>query len=367
VSHSVLKRFTTWFGPHDYNYSLIFAWIFIFLWAQARPFITTVESNRESVIFGIEASLVISSIVMIIVFYLYVCMRLRFQKIVSMRRYFLEIIGAAVLSTLLTHFYNATVIPWSGRPQYLGPNDRPIIIFIRVIFCFLFIAATHELQRNLKEKLREAEIRNKTLLDQYKVLIDADEEIRGQASRYLHDRVQSEIMLASTKLKRRVGEIGHGQDEQIAESIRQLEKIRSVDLKLVSQILTPNIKAEGIGGVIENLCKQYSSNFSYECKIAAEVENLDNEQLLGIFRIVEQAVINSITHGPAKTVSVNLTSEIQGEITIAIIDDGPGSDSAKTGTGTVIIDAWVSILKGRKEIKSNLGEGYKLIVTFPVK
>jgi signal transduction histidine kinase len=284
-----------------------------------------------------------------------------------MRRYFLEIVGAAVLSTLLTHLYNSTVIPWSGRPQYLGSNDRPIIIFIRVIFCFLFIAATHELQRNLKEKLQEAEARNQILLDQYKVLIDADEEIRGQASRYLHDRVQSEIMLASTKLKRRVGEIGHGQDEQITESIHQLEKIRSVDLKLVSQILTPNIEAEGIGGSIENLCRQYSSNFSYECEIEPAVETLDREQLLGIFRIVEQAVINSITHGPAQTVSIKITSEIDGEFSIAISDDGPGSDSTETGTGTVIIDAWVSILKGRKEVKSNLGKGYELLVTFPGK
>ncbi len=365
MSPSVIKKFTTWIGPHDYNYSLIFAWIFIFLWAQARPFITSAGNNRERLSFGVEVTFVITSIVFTIVAYLFICMKLRANKSPSLRRYFLEIVGAAALSTLLTYFYNATVIPWSGRPQYLGPNDKPIIIFIRVIFCFLFIAATHELQRNLKEKLREAEFRNQILLDQYKVLIDADEEIRGQASRYLHDRVQSEIMLASTKLKKRVGELGHGQDEQITESIHQLEKIRSVDLKLVSQILTPNIQAEGIGGAIENLCKQYSSNFSYECQVSAEVENLDSDQLLGIFRIVEQAVINSITHGPAQKVYIKITSGIDGGFTIAVTDDGPGSDSAKTGTGTVIIDAWVSILKGRKEVKSNLGEGYKLLVTFP--
>ena len=362
---SILKRFTSWIGPHDYNYSLIFAWIFIFLWAQARPFITSVESNRESVIFGFEVSIVISSIVMIIVFYLYLCMKLRNNKVASLRRYSLEIIGAATISTLLTKLYNATLVPWSGRPNYLGPNDRPIIIIVRVIFCFLFIAATHNLQRDLKTRLEEAQESNEILQNKYKVLIDFDEEIRGQASRYLHDRVQSEIMLASTKLKRRVGEIGHAQDEQIIESIHQLEKIRSVDLKLVSQILTPNIESEGIAGAIENLCRQYSSNLSYKCEIEPAVENLDRELLLGIFRIVEQGVINAITHGPAQKISIKIFSNLLNGFTLEVSDDGPGSDSEETGTGTVIIDAWVSILKGKKGINSKSGNGYTLLVSFP--
>lgn len=294
-------------------------------------------------------------------------MKFRKKSNVSMPSYALEIIGAAILSAILTNFYNATIIPWSGRPQYLGPDDKPIIVIIRVIFFFLFIAATHNLQRNLKKRLRDAEYRNEILLNKYKILIDSDEEIRGQASRYLHDRVQSEIMLASTKIKGRIDEIGFSQDEQLARYIHQIERIRSIDLKLVSQILTPNIEANGIAGAIENLCDQYQSNFSYKLEIDPDVEAIEKEQLLGIFRIVEQAVINSITHGPAENISIKIFSDLLNGFTLEVNDDGPGSNSQESGTGTVIIDAWVSILNGKKEIKTESGNGYALLVSFPGK
>lgn len=362
---SVLKRFITWIGPHDYNYSLIFAWIFIFMWAQARQFITTARSNWEKVLFALEISLVITSIVSIIILYLFICMRLRKKNFTTLRRYSLEIMGAALLSALLTNLYNSTIIPWSGRPQYLGPNDKPIIIIVRVIFSFIFVAATHNLQRNLKARLAEAENKNFTLQNRYKVLIDSDEEIRGQASRYLHDRVQSEIMLASSKLKGRISEIGFAQDEQLAQSIHNLERIRSIDLKLVSQILTPNIEADGIGGAIENLCGQYRSNFSYKLEIDSEVEAIERQQLLGLFRIVEQGVINAITHGPAENISIKILGDHLKGFTLEVSDDGPGSNSQESGTGTVIIDAWVSILNGKKELNSQIGKGYRLLVSFP--
>lgn len=363
---SRLKRFLSWLGPHDYNYSLIFAWIFIFLWAQARPFITTGGTNRDRLRFGLEVSLVVSSITLIIVLYLFACMKLRKKKAASLGRYTIEVIGASALSTFMAYIYNETIIPWTGRPKYLGPDDKPIIFIVRIIFCFLFIAATHQLQKSLKLRLQDAEATNQALLNEYKVLIEADEEIRGQASRYLHDRVQSEIMLASFQLKKRVDEIGFSSDEEIKKSISQLEKIRSVDLKLISQLLTPNIEADGLPGAIESLCEQYSSSMKFGFDFDSTSDQLSSEQSLGVFRIVEQALINAITHGPATKVVIKIRTNSSGGFIVEITDNGPGSESSIPGTGSVIIDAWVSILNGKKEISSNTGQGYTLLVSFPV-
>ena len=87
--------------------------------------------------------------------------------------------------------------------------------------------------------------------------------------------------------------------------------------------------------------------------------------MLGIFRIVEQAVINAITHGPAKKIVISVTRELLNAVVVEVSDDGPGSDSMEPGTGTVIIDAWVSILNGEKVVKTKVGSGYALQVTFP--
>lgn len=363
---SGLKRFLSWIGPHEYNYSLIFAWIFIFQWAQARPFVLTSGNNIQQIKFGLEVSLVVSSITFIIVLYLFICMKLRRNKAASIGRYCLEVIGASALSSVMAYVYNETIIPWTDRPKYLGPDDKPIIFIVRIIFCFLFIAATHQLQKSLKLRLQDAEANNQALLNEYKVLIESDEEIRGQASRYLHDRVQSEIMLASFQLKKRVDEIGFSSDEEISKAIHQFEKIRSVDLKLVSQLLTPNIEAEGLPGAIESLCEQYSSTIKFGFDFDSTLDQLSSEQSLGVFRIVEQALINAITHGPATKVVIKVRANSLGGFLVEISDNGPGADAVTPGIGSVIIDAWVSILNGKKEISSNPGQGYTLLVRFPV-
>lgn len=362
---SSFRKFLSWIGPHDYNYSLIFAWVFIFLWAQARPFVLTTGNNIEQIKFGLEVSLVVSSITLIIVLYLFTCMKLRKNKAASLRRYFLEVVGASALSSVAAYICNVTIIPWTNRPKYLGPDDKPIIFIVRIIFCFLFIAATHQLQKSLKLRLQDAEAANQALLNEYKVLIEADEEIRGQASRFLHDRVQSEIMLASFQLKKRTDEMGISSDSEINKAIHQLEKIRSVDLKVVSLLLAPNIEAEGLRGAIESLCEQYSSNIKFGFEFDSSLEELNSEQSLGVFRIVEQALINAITHGPANKVLIAFRPRSSGDFTVEITDNGPGAKNVTPGTGSVIIDAWVSILNGKKEISSNSGHGYTLSVSFP--
>ena len=51
---------------------------------------------------------------------------------------------------------------------------------------------------------------------------------------------------------------------------------------------------------------------------------------------------------------------------IIVSDDGPGAlvEQITSGLGTSIIDSWVGILNGSKEIDSAPGHGYQLHVTF---
>jgi signal transduction histidine kinase len=101
--------------------------------------------------------------------------------------------------------------------------------------------------------------------------------------------------------------------------------------------------------------------------IEIEAEKLEPKQLLGIFRIVEQALLNSLIHGPADKASVTVANTGAKDITLTVIDNGPGVglEETKFGVGSAVIDSWVSILKGRKEIISSPGNGYKLEVVFP--
>jgi nitrate/nitrite-specific signal transduction histidine kinase len=101
-------------------------------------------------------------------------------------------------------------------------------------------------------------------------------------------------------------------------------------------------------------------------KIDALTEKLESELLLGIFRIVEQAMLNALVHGPASRVQISVTTNSEGITEIIASDDGPGVavESLTAGVGMAIIDSWVGILHGSKEIDSAPGHGYQLRVTF---
>ena len=80
-------------------------------------------------------------------------------------------------------------------------------------------------------------------------------------------------------------------------------------------------------------------------------------------------------HGPkeaeesanARLVHGEATTDPEGTTTLVIADDGVGAslESITTGVGSAIIDSWVSILKGVKEIDTMPGHGFRIQITFP--
>ena len=118
---------------------------------------------------------------------------------------------------------------------------------------------------------------------------------------------------------------------------------------------------------LEILLEQYRANMEVSLRIDHLTELLDSEVSLGIFRIVEQAMLNALVHGPANRVQISVTTNAEGVTDIIVSDDGPGVtvEAATAGVGTTIIDSWVGILNGSKEIDSAPGHGYRLQVTFP--
>ena len=147
--------------------------------------------------------------------------------------------------------------------------------------------------------------------------------------------------------------------------IKELEQIRSIDVRKVSQLLTPNLAGEGLIGSCENLFSEYQPEVTFTLNIFQEIEKASEEIKLSLYRIIEQAVTNSIKHGPAHKVVISLARTSNGEVILEVSDDGPGVDTMKSGTGTIIIDAWISKLGAKKEIKTSPGNGYSLKVLIP--
>ena len=238
-------------------------------------------------------------------------------------------------------------------------------LITRFVFALIFVAITHNRLKVLNQKLDSVSALNDELKERYVLLIESDEEIRSQASLLLHDRIQAKLMLAGAKLTRIADVLSEEGRLGVQPVIKELEGIRAIDVREVSQLLSPNLAGEALLGSLENLCDEYHSEVNFTIDIDEEIEVLDDEIKLGIYRIIEQGVINAIKHGPAANVQISAKQGIDGLLVIEVRDDGPGSKVVRPGKGTVIIDSWVSKLGGIKEIESHPGSGFILRVLLP--
>jgi signal transduction histidine kinase len=360
------KRIKEFLGPYDLNVGLIYSAILTLSIFQLRPETYRYAYGYPRIHFFFSSLLII--LILSIPFLIFLLRSKRYWKRreKSLRAYLLEIALLTLVADLSSIFAAKYLVPILGVHDFLRIENFFFVYLTRTIFVFLFISFTHNREKNLKIQLALSEKLHKQLAERYVKLIEIDEEIRSQAARLLHDRIQSTLMLASSQL----GMIAQTPSTETSQGIREvqesLEHIRSIDLRNVSQLLTPNLESEGLIGSCENFVSNLRYGIKIDLRIDDELENIDSNLKLGIYRIIEQGINNSIKHGPAGLVSVKLHKMNQSKLILEIVDNGPAADQTNIGTGTIVIDAWVSSLNATKQIESIPGVGYTLRVTFPI-
>ena len=352
-------------GPYDYRAGFIYFTILIFNLSNLRSFTFDYEYGWERIRFFIIGLITYA----ILGLPLYVSLRLVQllwrSRSKSFGLYLLELLFGSLITLVSLRVGQVLLIPIFDIENFLISGIFLGELITRFFFAIVFVAITHNRLRTLGYKLETTTQLNDQLKARYSQLIDSDEEIRTHASQLLHDRIQSKLMLSGAKLTRVSEVLSEKGKLGVLPVIKELEQIRSIDVREVSQLLTPNLAGEGLIGSCENLCREYQPEITFNLEISQEVEALEEEMKLGLYRIIEQAVINSIKHGPAATVRISLERISPAKLELMVVDDGPGAKAVGSGTGTVVIDAWVSKLGGRKEIESRLGSGYTLRVRIP--
>jgi signal transduction histidine kinase len=354
-------------GPYRYNPALVVGMIFVLTGVRIRStiyFYPRGYPRIHSIILGLL-------VIAILLIPIYFCLRLsnRFweSRIKSLPYYLIEITISIFLWNLWEYLAARTLIPLLKMRDFLFTDNFIGTFIMRLVLGVFLVALTHSRSRDLEVELLETEEINKALTERYSALIKTDEEIRDHAAKLLHDRIQSELMLAAARLSKTSQGLSPEAAAEILPVIKVLEKIRGTDIRQVSQLLTPNLAGEGLIGACETLCENFNTAIEITLNISNRVEAIDENTKLGIYRIIEQGLTNSIKHGPAENVSISVQFKEPGLLEVVIADDGPGSATPSSGKGTQIIDAWVGILGGSKEIESEPNEGFTLRVTIPVR
>lgn len=214
--------------------------------------------------------------------------------------------------------------------------------------------------------------------DASRQLFQIIEEERTRVARDLHDGPAQ--CLASLVLQAEVLERLAGRDPaQLSGELvafkggvrRALEETR----RLIFELRPMTLDDLGLVPTLRRLVRDVSDANGLNCRlhIVGEERRLPGHYEAVVFRIVQEALINVVKHARAETVEVVLTLQ-PGRVAALVRDDGEGFDVAATearqgrtrSLGLISMRERADLEKGDLEVRSEIGRGTEVRVSFPV-
>lgn len=247
-------------------------------------------------------------------------------------------------------------------PEYWRDPASWVRIFaISVLLYFTVHITLGVSSLRLAEQASAAQAAKASLEIQRGKLISAQEEVRRQIADFLHDRLQSDLVLLGIQMQKSVEKLGE-QERAIAQAyIDEIERIRQFDVRNVSRQLVPELDGPSLRPALDDLFSRYRKAIKISLQLS-EQGNLKNSEKLAAYRIVEQALLNAAKHGSAGEVLVEIR-ELQDELRILVRNNGKPLEAGPVpGAGFAIIDEWVSQFGGDWTL-SSVGDQTELKVS----
>lgn len=202
--------------------------------------------------------------------------------------------------------------------------------------------------------------RSKELEEHQRALVDYEEKFLSTVNDHLHDTVQTRLFGIGIQLNQIRENLAHQDSEKIASIISEIEAIRKSDVRDFGTEFTPQISTFGL---VPTLAKLFEANSK---EILGRVQDDLKQPLtpqevaffgLGIYRITEQVLINSLIHGQATQITLRIYRS-KDKLKLQISNNGKALKKGQLvqGHGFAVIDGWVSKLNGTWSIanKDNL-------------
>lgn len=202
---------------------------------------------------------------------------------------------------------------------------------------------------NIQKRATELELHQESLLL-------AEEKFRASVSSHLHDNLQTRLVAVGIQLNQIRYSLDVENSSKILSVISEIETLRSSGVRDFSKSITPNIEQEGLEVCIERLFADYQNVISCALHNVFTLDldiNIRDRFGLGTYRIIEQALLNSLAHGGATKFDVSVLNS-NDKIKLRIVNNGSIFEAhrANQGHGFAVIDAWVNKFAGTWSISN---------------
>jgi len=209
-------------------------------------------------------------------------------------------------------------------------------------------------RRRVEEALRSAN----------RLLMTAREEERRHLARELHDSVGQGLVGLHLAIQAAIGAVRDSLDSDRASRLEAAsdkcgELIREVR-HICHGLYPPTLESLGLVAALRQLagyCRDAQVEAAVHCGKALSSARLPDSVEIALFRITQEAVSNSLRHGKARNIQLQL-DYVAGEALLRIVDDGVGFDSigaSSAGLGLSTMRERASAVGGELKMESHPG------------
>ncbi|MEP6885365.1 MAG: CHASE3 domain-containing protein [Gammaproteobacteria bacterium] len=235
------------------------------------------------------------------------------------------------------------------------------------------MAQTAELRDQKLQLEREAEERNRELVELSTHLQSVAEREKASLARELHDELGGLLVGARMDISWAEQHLA-AEDSDMQHRLQRVQQNLSlgVDLKrrIIEELRPTLLDNVGLFAALRWQLKETCGSAGLKCieSYPEEEPTLNSEAAIALFRIAQEAFTNILKHAAAKAVDIILSVDVTG-IVMQISDDGVGIPAGRlTATGSHGLASMrhrVRALGGRLDVRSPASGGTVLLVQLP--
>jgi len=261
----------------------------------------------------------------------------------------------------------ALISIWStlhGQEPFPYATMAQNILSLQILFCMVAVPLMFLCAVTADARRTEKSLRNMS-----SSLIDAQEQERYRIARELHDDLGQELALMTVKLNGLIERSGETLKPGLSDLNDQLSAISATTREISHGLYPRQLEYVGLATAVKKLCEEMrrGNHFAVQLTMGNVPRQLESPIALCLYRVVQEAFHNVMSHSQARKVQVELGAD-QRRILLRIIDDGVGFElnQSASGLGLASMRQRVSSVGGSIEIDSAPMAGTRVEVLVPL-
>lgn len=316
--------------------------------------ITTVSQPYEGVTFWAMGRAFPASFVMALAIYLvgliFRMLQLKFSKYQAVFYFTSPAVVAFVVLIIRQSLPATNLLPQAW--ELLG-NQAMFWVF-GYVFSFGFQQVIGIATARVESEAQRANKALRQLEQQHLLLLDAQEQVRKELARYLHDGLQSNLVVLGLQMQNAISNLPEETKAMGQSFLEEIERIRGVDVRGAIKQLSPDLEGLSLAGALRELIAKYlkSMKVSLDMDSASSSPALDEKIKLAAYRVIEQGLLNAAVHGRASEVSITCIVQ-DSAMSLTVINNGePLVENYSLGVGLSVVDGWCKVFAGNWQLFS---------------